>query len=127
MTLDAAQAPDGARRALALLDRPIVVDLVELTLNHGLFVVRAARNLGEADLILSQWAPDLAVVDMDHDDSTALLQHLGASNSLTASATPVLGLTPPPAARLIGRAEQDDGSDGHDSIVTARRQRSRCR
>ena len=33
--------PAEARRALVLHDRPLVVDLIELTLNHGLFVVRA--------------------------------------------------------------------------------------
>lgn len=84
---------DEARHALLLLDRPILVDLVELTLNHGLFVVRAARDLAEADSILADWSPHLAVVDMDHDDSTDLLQRLGASSNLTASVTPVLGLT----------------------------------
>lgn len=84
---------DDARRALLLLDRPIVVDLVELTLNHGLFVVRAADNLSDAEAILAGWHPHLAVVDMDHDDSTQLLQRLGASSTLTASSTPVLGLT----------------------------------
>jgi DNA-binding response OmpR family regulator len=94
MTVHVAQAvPDDARRALLLLDRPIVVGLVELTLNHGMFVVRAARDLGEAARILGDWGPHLAVVDMDHDDSTELLHRLGASNSLTASITPVLGLT----------------------------------
>jgi two-component system, OmpR family, alkaline phosphatase synthesis response regulator PhoP len=94
MTLgDAQAAPEDARHALLLLDRPIVVDLVELTLNHGMFVVRAARDLREADHILGEWRPHLAVVDMDHDDSTELLHRLGASSSLTASATPVLGLT----------------------------------
>lgn len=85
--------PDDARRALLLVDRPIVVDLVRLTLNHGLFVVRAAQNLAEADAILAGWSPHLAVVDMDLDDSSDLLERLGASNSLTASVTPVLGLT----------------------------------
>ena len=84
---------DEARRALVLHDRPLVVDLIELTLNHGVFVVRAARSLAEADAILAEWRPHLAVVDMDHDDSTALLQRIGASNSLTRSVTPVLGLT----------------------------------
>ena len=84
---------DEARRAILLLDRPIVVDLVQLTLNHGLFVVRTARDLAEADSILADWSAHLAVVDMDLDDSSDLLQRLGASNSLTASATPVLGLT----------------------------------
>lgn len=84
---DAQAAPEDARRALLLLDRPIVIDLVELTLNHGIFVVRAARDLREAERILGDWGPQLAVVDMDHDDSTELLQRLGASNNLTASAT----------------------------------------
>lgn len=68
---------DDARRALVLHDLPLVVDLIELTLNHGLFVVRAARSLGEAEAILSGWQPDIGVVDMDHDDSTAMLRRLG--------------------------------------------------
>jgi DNA-binding response OmpR family regulator len=85
--------PDEARRALVLHDLPLVVDLIELTLNHGLFVVKAARALAEAEAILSEWRPHLTVIDMDHDDSTALLARLGASNSLTRSTTPALGLT----------------------------------
>jgi two-component system, OmpR family, alkaline phosphatase synthesis response regulator PhoP len=85
--------PDDARRALVLHDRSSVVDLIELTLNHGLFAVRAARTLAEAEEILVAWSPHMAVVDMDHDDSTGLLRHLGASADLTASTTPVLGLT----------------------------------
>ncbi|HLO36735.1 MAG TPA: response regulator transcription factor [Candidatus Deferrimicrobium sp.] len=82
-----------ARRALVLHDRQLVVDLIELTLNHGLFVVQAAHNLAEAESILAEWQPHLTVIDMDHDDSTALLQRLGASNRLTQRVTPALGLT----------------------------------
>ena len=82
-----------ARRALVLHDRPLVVDLIKLTLNHGLFVVRASSNLADAVEILADWHPDLTVIDMDHDDSTALLQRLGASNRLTKRVTPALGLT----------------------------------
>lgn len=82
-----------ARRVLVLHDRPLVVDLIELTLNHGMFVVRPATTLAEARAILADTWPHLAVVDMDHDDSAALLQELGASNSLAKSMTPVLGLT----------------------------------
>ncbi len=85
--------PDEARRALVLHDRQLVVDLIELTLNHGLFMVRSATNLAQADGILADWRPHMTIVDMDHDDSDALLQHLGASNSLRGSVTPVLGLT----------------------------------
>jgi len=82
-----------AHRALVLHDRPLVVDLIELTLNHGIFVVRAASGLADAEAILAEWRPHLAVIDMDHDDSTALLQRIGASNTLTRSVTPALGLT----------------------------------
>ena len=83
----------GARRALVLHERTLVVDLIELTLNHGMFIVRPARDLAEAEAILRTWHPHMTVVDMDHDDSTALLHSLGASNTLTRSVTPVLGLT----------------------------------
>ncbi len=82
-----------ARRAVVLHDRQLVVDLIELTLNHGVFVVRPARDLAEAEAILTDWHPHLAVVDMDNDDSTALLARLGAANRLTKRTTPALGLT----------------------------------
>ncbi|HVA73450.1 MAG TPA: response regulator [Acidimicrobiales bacterium] len=83
-----------ARRALVLQDEPAVAGLIELTLNHGLFAVRTARNLAEAEAILRGWRPQLAVVDMDRADSAALLRRLGASNSLQQrSGTPILGLT----------------------------------
>ncbi len=87
-----AREPD-ARRALVLVDRPLVTDLIQLTLNHGLFVVRAARNLAEAVAILDMWPPDMAVIDMDRDDSSDLLSRLHASNSLTRSDIPILALT----------------------------------
>jgi DNA-binding response OmpR family regulator len=82
-----------ARRALVFHDRLLVVDLIELTLNHGVFVVQAARSLAEADALLAEWQPHLAVIDMDHDDSETLLGHLGAANRLTRRVTPALGLT----------------------------------
>jgi two-component system alkaline phosphatase synthesis response regulator PhoP len=85
--------PGGSLGALVLHDHPLVVDLIELTLNHGLFVVRAARDLSEAKVILSEWQPNLAVVDMDHPDSTAMLERVDASTTLTRNVTPVLGLT----------------------------------
>ncbi len=82
-----------AQRALVLHDRPLVVNLIELTLNHGRFVVQVARNLSEAEAILDVARPHLAVVDMDHDDSEALLGRLGASNERTRRVTPAMGLT----------------------------------
>ncbi len=82
-----------ARRALIVHERPIVVGLVTLTLSHAAFAVRAASNLADAEAILAEWRPSMSVIDMDHDDSPALLHRLGASNTLERSGTPVLGLT----------------------------------
>ena len=80
-------------RALVLLDRALVVDLIRLTLDHGVFDVRAAGNLAEAVAIMAEWQPDITIVDMDHADSTALLNLLGESSGLRRTGTPVLGLT----------------------------------
>jgi len=70
-----------------------MVDLIELTLNHGLFTVQAAASLAEVEPFLADWHPHLALVDMEHDDSAALLHRLGTSRKLAATVTPVLGLT----------------------------------
>lgn len=86
-------AEPEAPRALILHDRPVIVDLIQLTLNHGVFMVRAAANMIEARRILAEWQPNMAIVDMDHDDSRDLLVELGASNTLRRSRIPVLGLT----------------------------------
>ena len=82
-----------ARRALLLHDRPLMVNLITLTLNHGVFDVRAASSFAEAKAIMVEWRPNISVIDMDHDDSRALLKLLGASNAMRRIGTPVLGLT----------------------------------
>lgn len=71
-----------------LHDYQVVVDLIQLTLNHGMFMVRAAHRMAEAEAILGEWRPNMAVVDMDHDDSTDLLVRLGASNTMRRSDIP---------------------------------------
>jgi len=53
-----------------------------MTLNHGVFLVWAGGNLSEAKTILDTWPPDMAIVDMDHDDSSDLLMHLGVGVEL---------------------------------------------
>ena len=88
-----ARTQPEARRALVLHERQLVVDLIELTLNHGLFVVRAASSLAEAEAIADEWGPHLAVIDMDHDDSGTLLRHLADTAGITQHRTPAIGLT----------------------------------
>jgi two-component system, OmpR family, alkaline phosphatase synthesis response regulator PhoP len=89
-----AKAHDGgARRALVLHETSLLVDLIELTLNHGLFVVQAARDLTEAEAILDSWRPHIGVFDMENEGSAGLLKHAGTRDALAGSVMPVLGLT----------------------------------
>lgn len=81
------------RHVLVLHGSTLSVELIELTLNHGFFSVRAATNLGEAKAILADWRLSMAVIDMDHDDNAAVLRALGVSNNMTMGAIPALGLT----------------------------------
>jgi DNA-binding response OmpR family regulator len=81
------------RRAFVLHDQPLMVDLIRLTLNHGLFTVVDADSLASAEPVLVRARPHIAVVDMDHEDSEALLARLETSNTLRRSVVPVLGLT----------------------------------
>jgi DNA-binding response OmpR family regulator len=76
-----------------LHDRALVVDLIRLTLDHGVFDLRVAASLAEAVAILAGWRPDVSIVDMDNRDSTALLDLLGESSGMRRTGTPVLGLT----------------------------------
>lgn len=89
-----AEKPDESpRRAFVLHETALLVDLIELTLNHGMFVVRAARDLAGAEAILDGWRPHIGVVDMDNDGSALLLQHIRAGNVVAGRVMPVLGLT----------------------------------
>ena len=90
---DEPSSAGSTRRALVLHAQPLLVDLIELTLNHGLFAVRAADTLQGAEVLLASWRPHMAIVDMDHDESEALMARLGASSTLSRTLTPVLGLT----------------------------------
>lgn len=76
-----------------LVDRPVLSELIQLTLNHGLFLVRSAPDLATATTILSEWRPHIAVVDMDLEASAELLKLMTTSGTFSASITPSLGLT----------------------------------
>ena len=95
---------DEGRRALVLYDRRAMVDLIELTLNHGLFKVRAAASLADVEALLTDWQPHLALVDMEHDDSAALLTGSARRGSWLrrsrrSSASPGAGTWRPSSAR----------------------------
>lgn len=55
----------ASARVLIVLDQPIIVELVKLTLNHGTYQTHVARSAAEAAVALDTWEPHLVVVDMD--------------------------------------------------------------
>src|SRR5688572_20231071 len=48
-----------------MVEQPLIADVIELTLNHGAYATRKAQNVSEATIVLDEWRPHLAVVDMD--------------------------------------------------------------
>src|SRR6187401_927155 len=80
----------GAARVLVMVEQPLSVEVIKLTLNHGIYVTREARDVPEATAALGAWHPHLAVIDMDIGGGL-LMQHMaGAGGSVRA---PVLALT----------------------------------
>ena len=62
----------GNGRVLAVLDRPVLVELIALTLNHGLCAVRTALTAPEVAAIVSEWEPHLLILDMAIDSGAVM-------------------------------------------------------
>src|SRR5215211_167975 len=80
----------GPARVLVMVEQSLIVEVIKLTLNHGVYVTREAQDVPEATAALAEWHPHLAVIDMDIGGDL-LLQHMDDSASPTR--TPVLALT----------------------------------
>src|SRR5687767_13083294 len=82
--------PRGPVRVLLVLDQPLVVQLIKLTLGHGPYDVRTTAVGAEALATLATWQPHLVLVDMD-------LEPGGILNQITAtpaaSRLPIIALT----------------------------------
>ena len=50
-----------------VLDRPVLVELVRMTLNHGVYSTRAVASTDEVEAIVADWQPHLIILDMDLD------------------------------------------------------------
>ena len=79
-------------RVLILADQPLMVDLVKLTLNHGVFDARDASDVPAATRMLQEWQPHLAVIDMDLAGGE-LLERIGRPTPSASTRLPVLALT----------------------------------
>ena len=70
--MDAEGSPWQARtsayppaRILMMVEQPLIVEVIKLTLNHGIYVTRETYDVAEATAVLGEWEPHLAVIDMD--------------------------------------------------------------
>jgi DNA-binding response OmpR family regulator len=71
----AAREPrNGRTRVLVLLDRPLLVALVTLTLSHCACVVRSTTTAAESVALLREWQPHVAILDMDLDGRLIMAQ-----------------------------------------------------
>src|SRR6185437_3189608 len=74
-----------------ILDRPIVIELIKLTLNHGVYTTRTAATASEAAVVLAEWQPHLAMLDMDLDGTRTMA--LLSATPVGGVRVPVVGLT----------------------------------
>ena len=57
----------GPARALLVLDRPAIFELVKLMLKHGAFTTRTAATAADGATTLAAWQPHVVILDMDLD------------------------------------------------------------
>ena len=82
--------PGGLARVLLVLDRPLLVDLIKLTLNHGVYSTRAVPTSLGVETIVDRWHPHLVILDMDLEPQIITLLSHGTSAS---ARLPVIGLS----------------------------------
>jgi DNA-binding response OmpR family regulator len=83
--------PRGPARVLLVLDRPVLIELIKMTLNHGVYTTRQLTGPAEVETALSEWRPHLALVDMDLDGARVMV--LLGSTPVGGVRLPVIGLT----------------------------------
>jgi DNA-binding response OmpR family regulator len=75
---------------LVVLDRPTIVEIVKLTLNHGVYTTRAVTTAAEVATSVAEWQPHLIVLDMDLDGTEIIASLTDGQGRMR---LPVIGLT----------------------------------
>jgi DNA-binding response OmpR family regulator len=81
----------GQARVLLLLDRPVLVQLVKLTLNHGVYKTNAVEKSAEVEPAIASWHPHIIILDMDLEARGLLARVTTAPPGGTR--LPIIGLT----------------------------------
>jgi DNA-binding response OmpR family regulator len=66
--------PRGPARVLVVLDRPMLGEVIKLTLNHGVYSTRTVTVASDVVTVLSDWQPHLVILDMDLDGAQIMEQ-----------------------------------------------------
>ena len=69
----------------------MLVELIKLTLNHGVYSTRAVVTIEEVEASVADWHPHLVILDMDLDGTQIIT--LLASKTANTGRMPVIGLT----------------------------------
>jgi DNA-binding response OmpR family regulator len=77
---------------LVLTEQRLVGEMVKLTLNHGVYVTRDARDLDEAGALVAEWHPQIAIIDMDAGGDH-LVRQIGKDPQGQRTRIPILALT----------------------------------
>jgi len=75
-----------------MIDQRVIGEVINLTLNHGVYVTQGAKNISQAMVLLDEWHPHLAVIDMDIAGDQ-FMKRASAVKVGAAERLPVLGLT----------------------------------
>jgi two-component system response regulator RegX3 len=84
--------PRGPVRVLLVVERPLIAELIKLTLNHGVYVTRAVTTYAQVEAALAQWQPHLVVLDMDLD-GLPIVTLIGSRTAGGTGRLPIIGLT----------------------------------
>ncbi len=69
---------DEPARVLVLTASKVVGEVINLTLNHGVYITRAAGNVAEATTLLEEWQPHLAIINVEVASDQSMKQ-IGAA------------------------------------------------
>jgi two-component system, OmpR family, KDP operon response regulator KdpE len=83
--------PRGPAKVLVVLDRPILIELIKMTLNHGVYITRTVASRRGIAAALTEWQPHLVILDMDLD-GVRIMRLLGVT-PVGGMHLPVIGLT----------------------------------
>jgi two-component system KDP operon response regulator KdpE len=83
--------PGGLARVLLVLERPLLVELIKLTLNHAVYSTHAVPTAAEVETIVNGWQPHLVILDLDLDGVRII--PLFSAKTAGSRLLPVIGLT----------------------------------